>query len=103
VTPEQAVAAARWTLKRDVSCPPLVVGALLTELDSRGVAIERVRELHQPREEILYYQNNEPVHGTTCSTCVYTGDDEDPAGNRFRVVEHETWPCDTIEALGGAS
>jgi hypothetical protein len=45
MTPGEAVMAARWTLKRDVSCPPEVVGALLAELDSRGVAIERVREL----------------------------------------------------------
>jgi hypothetical protein len=47
MTPEQAMAAARAVVKYDDWAPAEVVGVLLAELDARGVAIERVRELHQ--------------------------------------------------------
>jgi hypothetical protein len=83
----------------------LLVGMQLETdgIDFLDKVIERVREEHQPREEVLYYQNDEPVRGTICSVCVYTGDDEDPAGNRFRYREHADWPCPTIQALDDPS
>jgi hypothetical protein len=95
----------------ECDCPPRVGGACLAhaaeqlwdEVNRRGAAIERVRELHEPREEILYYRKNEPVRGTVCSTCMCVSDDEDRAGNRFQVREHEDWPCDTVRALDGPS
>lgn len=45
MTPDEAVAAARFGVKHGHYVEPEVVGVLLAELDARGVAIERVREL----------------------------------------------------------
>lgn len=41
---DEAVAAARFEVKHGHYVEPEVVGVLLSELDARGVAIERVRE-----------------------------------------------------------
>ena len=45
MTPEEAVAAARFAVKYRLLLPAEAVGVLLAELDARGVAIARVREL----------------------------------------------------------
>jgi hypothetical protein len=45
MTPDEAMAAARAAVKHWHPLPPRIAGVLLAELDSRGVAIERVREL----------------------------------------------------------
>jgi hypothetical protein len=76
------------------------VDEVRAELERLRHQIERVRAIHVPRDEIIYYRAGEPVRETVCSVCVYTGDDYDPAGNRFRVREHESWPCETAEAIG---
>jgi hypothetical protein len=96
------MAAARAVVKHDDWAPAWVVGVLLAELDARGVAIERVRELHRPIEEQSYVRpDGSPVLDTVCTVCVYTGDDYDPAGNRFRYREHADWPCETVQVLDG--
>jgi hypothetical protein len=45
MTPDEAAAKARFAVKIGAPIPPEIVGVLLAELDARGVAIERVREL----------------------------------------------------------
>src|ERR1041384_2763803 len=48
---------------------------------------------HAPRRE-------HTVDGDlVCSTCVYTGWDEDPGGNRSRYRDHHDWPCQTVLAV----
>lgn len=74
---------------------------VLAELDRRGAAIERVRALHVPTEEITGYQAGQPVRSTVCAVCDETYDDDDPGGNVRRVREPSPWPCETIAALDG--
>jgi hypothetical protein len=73
VNPEQAMAAARAVVKHDDWAPAWVVGVLLAELDARGVAIERVRELHYATEPGQWI----------CEAC------------------SKDWPCPTSKALDG--
>ena len=80
MTPDEAVAAARFTLKRGLPVPAGIVGVLLAELDARGVAIERVRELHVQSGSDLYPGEAMPW----CASC---------GGG--------SWPCETIRALDG--
>jgi vacuolar-type H+-ATPase subunit I/STV1 len=52
VTPAAAQVRARFAVKHGQPVPPEVVGILLAELDARGVAIERVRELCEPEQDV---------------------------------------------------
>ena len=72
MTPDEAVAAARFGVKHGHYVEPEVVGVLLAELDARGVAIERVRELHTPAKPTY------PV----CEEC-----------------DGRNWPCPTWAAI----
>jgi hypothetical protein len=77
MNPDEAVAAARFVVKHGhvrEQVPREVVGVLLGELDARGVAIERVRELHSPTR----YTRD------VCEEC-----------------DGRNWPCPTIQALDG--
>lgn len=58
MTPDAAVVAARAAVKHGHALSPRIVGILLTELDARGVAIERVRELHQSGHECPSAEDN---------------------------------------------
>jgi hypothetical protein len=73
MTPDAAMVAARAAVKCGHALSPRVVGALLAELDARGVAIERVRELHYATEPGEWI----------CEAC------------------SEDWPCPTSKALDG--
>ncbi|WP_033288267.1 DUF6221 family protein [Amycolatopsis jejuensis] len=60
---------------------------VLAEVDAK----RRIIELHTPRKR--------HDGDLECPTCVYTGEDEDAGGNRFRYVEHEDAPCETLLLL----
>jgi hypothetical protein len=62
-------------------------------------AKRRIIVAHQPYEDITHYSGGKPVRAMLCPTCVYIGDDETSSGDRYRTLEHDEAPCDTLRLL----